>query len=157
MAGGKILINSAHASALNLNDAELAMLLSHEMQHALQEHNLKEYTEALRLFPAWRAKAFSILEDAVDNDATLVRALAKLNFQQEIEADAEGMKLAWRAGWPASQLATYFKKLKRASNMPNFESASHPASARRGQAARALAVDLDAINSKKIDTAPAKN
>jgi predicted Zn-dependent protease len=146
MAGGKLLISQAHVIALSLSDAELAMLLGHEMQHALQQHNLKEYQEALRLFPAWNDQAFSALEEAVDNDASLIRALAPLNFLQEIEADTEGMKLAWRAGWQAGKLAIYFKKLMRASTTPHFDSASHPASARRWQAARSLAEILDSGN-----------
>jgi predicted Zn-dependent protease len=72
-----------------------------------------------------------------------MRALARFNFDQEIEADREGLMLAWRAGWPASRLANYFKKLSRASHSANFDSDSHPAPARRWQAARALAQDLE--------------
>ncbi len=146
MAGGKLLLGQAHAVKLSLNDAELAMLLSHEIEHALQQHNLKEYAEALRLFPVWQQQPFSALEVAVDNDTGLMHALARFNFDQEIEADREGLMLAWRAGWPASRLANYFKKLSRASHSANFDSASHPAPARRWQAARALAQDLEAPN-----------
>lgn len=143
MAGGKLLISQNQVLALSLNDAELAMLLSHEMQHALQQHNLKEYLEAMRLFPIWKTRPFSDLEDAVDNDATLIQALSALNLKQEAEADVEGMKLAWRAGWRASDLAQFFRKLTRSSAMPNFDSASHPAPGRRWQAALKLAAALD--------------
>ncbi|MES2049470.1 MAG: M48 family metalloprotease [Pseudomonadota bacterium] len=151
MAGGKLLVSQNQVLALNLNDAELAMLLSHEMQHALQQHNLKEYLEAMRLFPVWKTRPFSALEDAVDNESTLILALSALNLKQEGEADIEGMKLAWRAGWRAHDLAQFFKKLARSSSRPNFDSASHPASGRRWQVARELAATLDA---SKKDTLP---
>ena len=144
MAGGKILISQVQVQNLNLNDAELAMLLSHEMQHALLQHNLKEYVEAIRLFPTWKNRPFSDLEDAVDNDATLLQALAGFNFKQEIEADKEGLKFAWRAGWKAADLAQFFKKLGASNPMKNFDSISHPAPARRWKDARELASVLDA-------------
>lgn len=144
MAGGKIFISQSKVQALNLNDAELAMLLSHEMQHALIQHNLKEYVEAIRLFPAWKNRPFAELEDAVDNDAMLIQALAEFNFNQEIEADMEGLKFAWRAGWKATDLAKFFKKLGTSNTMKNFDSVSHPAPARRWKAARDLAGTLDA-------------
>ena len=51
MAGGKLLLGQPFADDLELDDAELAMVLAHEMQHALLRHNLQEYAEALRLDP----------------------------------------------------------------------------------------------------------
>lgn len=143
MAGGKLLVSQTHVINLRLNDAELAMLLSHEIEHALQQHNLKEYNEALRRFPVWSQRPFAELELAVDEDAELMQALAGFNFRQEIEADHEGLKLAWRAGWPPKALANYFKKLARASRLANFDTVSHPAPARRWQAARELAQVLE--------------
>lgn len=144
MAGGKLLIGQAHVDELRLNDAELAMMLSHEIQHAIQRHNLLEYEEALRIDPALQNQPFAVLEDKVDNDADLMHRLAGFNFAQEIEADREGLLLASRAGWPAHALANYFKKLTRASARPNFDSESHPAPAHRWLAARELAERLDA-------------
>jgi Zn-dependent protease with chaperone function len=66
MAGGKILLSQAYVEQLSLNDAELAMVLSHEMQHAILQHNVKEYDEAVRRDPGWLAQPFSALEHAVD-------------------------------------------------------------------------------------------
>src|SRR5471032_1037309 len=53
MAGGKILLSRAYAERLELSDAELAMLLAHEIEHATLRHNLKEYELAMRLDPRW--------------------------------------------------------------------------------------------------------
>lgn len=144
MAGGKLMVSRAYVHKLLLTDAELAMLLAHEICHAVLRHNLLEYEEAMRIEPAWRGRPFPELQDAVDSDSALMRKLAPLGIRQEAEADREGLKLAWRAGWPASDLARYFQKLARSSHAPNFEQFAHPAPAQRWRAAQELAAGLDA-------------
>jgi predicted Zn-dependent protease len=139
MAGGKILLSQSYVEEMALTDAELAMVLSHEMQHAILQHNLKEYEEAVRLDPRWLAQPFSALEYAVDHDARLMGRLAALNKEQEVEADRAGLAMAWRAGWPAMHLAGYFRKLESASSMSDRGSASHPAPMQRWRAARSQA------------------
>ena len=144
MAGGKLMVGKPYVDGLRLDDAELAMLLSHEIAHATAYHNLKEFDEALRLDPSWQERPFAQLEDAIDNDSALVATLSALNFAQEAEADREGLKLAWRAGWPAIRLANYYRKAARASGMANFDSRTHPSPSSRWQAARELAESLPA-------------
>src|SRR5471032_1755257 len=142
MAGGKMLVSRAYVERLELNDAELAMLLAHEIEHATLRHNLKEYEQAMRLDPRWSQRPFVELEDAVDNDAALVAQLAPLDFAQEVEADREGLLLAWRAGWPPMRLANYFKKIVQVSGRPNSDSDTHPSPASRWTAARTMAAAL---------------
>lgn len=142
MAGGQMLVSEAYAARLELSDAELAMLLAHEIEHATLRHNLKEYEQAMRFDPRWSQRPFVELEDAVDNDAALVAQLAPLDFAQEVEADREGLLLAWRAGWPPLRLANYYKKIMRVSGRPNSDSDTHPSPASRWAAARALAAEL---------------
>lgn len=142
MAGGKILVGQAYVEQLGLSDAELAMVLSHEMQHAILLHNLKEYEEAARRDPRWLARPFAELEEAVDHDAHLMGQLASLNRDQEIEADHEGLAMAWRAGWRAYELAAYFRKLEQAATMSHIGSASHPSALQRWRAARRQAERL---------------
>lgn len=142
MAGGKILVSLAYVQRLELNDAELAMLLAHEIEHAALRHNLKEYQQALRLDPRWAGRPFLELEHAVDNDSGLMDQLAPTNYEQEVEADREGMLLAWRAGWPAAQLAGYFKKMYRGSVSPRRSKPDYPSPQLRWQAARELAATL---------------
>jgi predicted Zn-dependent protease len=149
MAGGKILLSQPYVERLALTDAELAMLLSHEMQHALLLHNWKEYQEALRLDPSWRSKPFAILEEAVDIDVGLMSLLAAFNKEQEIEADRVGLQMAWRAGWPARDLAYFFKKLEQTSTMSNLSRASHPAPMQRWRSARSQA-DLLGTNTPDV-------
>lgn len=142
MAGGKILVGQPYVERLGLNDAELAMLLAHEIQHAALQHNLLEYQAALRLEPAWRARPFAELEDAVDNDQALISRLATTNYAQEQEADREGLLLAWRAGWPAAQLAGYYRKLVRDTDWPSRSKPDYPSPAQRWRDAQILAATL---------------
>jgi predicted Zn-dependent protease len=142
MAGGKILVSQAYVERLGLNDAELAMLLAHEIEHAALHHNLLEYQAALRLAPEWAARPFAELEYAVDHDRTLMVLLADTNYAQEQEADREGLLLAWRACWPAAPLTGYFRKMVRASETPRFSRSDYPSPAQRWRAAQALAAGL---------------
>lgn len=142
MAGGKILVSQAYVQRLELADAELAMLLAHEIEHAALLHNLKEYQQALRLDPRWAERPFLELEHAVDHDDALIDQLAATNYEQEVEADREGMQLAWRAGWAPEQLAGYFRKMFRGSVSPRRSKPDYPSPMLRWQAARALAAAL---------------
>jgi predicted Zn-dependent protease len=142
MAGGKILVGKAYVERLGLNDAELAMLLAHEIQHAALHHNLLEYQAALRLAPAWRTRPFAELEDAVDNDRALIARLASTNYAQEQQADREGLLLAWRAGWPAAQLAGYYRKMAREAEWPRQSKPDYPSPSQRWRDAQALATSL---------------
>lgn len=142
MAGGLLLVGGDHVRELGLNDAELAMLLAHEIAHAALLHNLREAEEAIRIDPSWGARPYAELEYAIDHDSALMRKLEALNAVQEEEADREGMRLAWRAGWRADALAGYFRKLARASQSPNFAAPGHPSPNARWAAARALAASL---------------
>ncbi len=144
MAGGRILVGQHYVKELDLSDTEVAMLLAHEMQHAIQKHNLKEALEALRLDPYWRDRPYSELEDAIDNNFSLMRKLQDINIAQEAEADQEGLKLAVRAGWPSRALANYYKKAARNSKWSNFDSSSHPSPSSRWHASRKLADELQA-------------
>ncbi|MES2017716.1 MAG: M48 family metalloprotease [Pseudomonadota bacterium] len=147
MAGGLIVLSQDYVERLKLTDAELAMLLSHEMQHAILLHNLKEFEEAIRLEPSWLARPFSELEDAVDNNLRLETKLAASNKAQEVQADRAGLAMAWRAGWPAMALTGYFRKLADARSMTSWgSSATHPSPLQRLRAARKQAELLDVGN-----------
>lgn len=143
MAGGRILVGQPYVAELGLTDAELAMLLAHEIVHATLKHNLKEAEEALRLDPSWRERPYAELEDAIDNNWSLMRKLEPINIRQEAEADLEGLRLAARAGWQPKQLANYYKKAARYSKWSNFDSASHPSPSSRWFAVQQLAKQLE--------------
>lgn len=142
MAGGHILVGQPYAERLALSDAELAMLLAHEIAHAALRHNLQEYELALRLEPARAAQPFADLWEAVDHDQALMDKLAPLGREQETEADQAGLLLAVHAGWPPARLANYYQKLLRSSAKPGIDSDSHPSPLSRWRAVQAQAASL---------------
>lgn len=140
MAGGKILIGSAFVGALALDEGELAMLLAHEVAHALAEHQRETLSEALQ-FNRQPVVPLDVLMERLDTDLSLQIKLSGLSSLQESEADQLGMVLAHRAGWPASAMVSFYRKLaeqERASVL----SGGHPAAASRLSMAKGMALLL---------------
>ena len=129
MAGGKILVASELVRRMALTDGELAMLLAHEIAHAVADHR----------------RAASRL--TMDSDATEEAREAAAALAQEDEADRIGIELAHRAGWPAASLLSFFDKLAAQESAGTF-SASHSPAAARAAAARILAEKLARSASK---------
>jgi predicted Zn-dependent protease len=123
MAGGKLLVGSAFVKRLDLNDGELAMLLGHEIAHAVADHRREASRATMESDPAEEVRA------------------TRIAVMQEDEADRIGMVLAHRAGWPAPVLVSFFEKVAAAEPAGTFNS-SHPPGAARVAAARARAQEL---------------
>ena len=124
IAGGKLLVGSAFVRRLDLSDDQLAMLLAHEMAHALAGHRRE------------RAPAGGMEDDmAWDNRQ------AAIAFAQETEADRIGLALARDAGFPVSGLLGFYDKLVAAEPAGTFSS-SHPSAAKRAEQAREWAAQL---------------
>lgn len=121
MPGGKILVGSAFVHRLALDDGELAMLLAHEMAHALAGHRRE------------RTLASNPDADPAGEVLATARALA-----QEDEADRIGIGLALRAGWPPQALVAFFDKLAAGEPAGSF-STTHAASRVRAGRAREYA------------------
>ncbi|HEX7605467.1 MAG TPA: M48 family metalloprotease [Usitatibacter sp.] len=123
MAGGKVLVGSALVKRLDLGDGELAMLLGHEIAHAVAGHR----REAIR--------------SSMDADVAQEIRQAEIAVMQEDEADRIGMGLAYRAGWPATSLVSFYDKLA-AQEGPGTFNSSHPSAQSRAAMARAMAQQL---------------
>lgn len=123
MAGGKVLVGSGLVRGLDLGDGELAMLLGHEIAHAVAGHR----REALR--------------SSMDADVAQEIRQAEIAVMQENEADQIGMGLAYRAGWPATSLVSFYDKLA-AQEGPGAFNSSHPSAQSRAAMARAMAQQL---------------
>jgi predicted Zn-dependent protease len=124
MARGKVLVGAPFVRRLALDDAELAMLIAHEMAHALAGHRRE-------LAPPASADA---------DPAGEVRA-TQVAMAQEDEADRLGMQLAHRAGWPPASLAGFFDKLAASEPAGSF-STTHMAPAVRAANAREMAARM---------------
>jgi predicted Zn-dependent protease len=137
MAGGKILVGSAFVRHLDLNDGELATLLAHEVAHAVAEHHRETFSEALFLnrFPA---VPLEVVMARLDSDLSLQIRLSTLSSLQESEADQLGMVLAHRAGWPATAMVGFYRKLA-AEEQGALIAGAYPATASRLSMAKGMA------------------
>ena len=119
MPGGKLIVGSRFVARLELDDAELATLIAHEMAHVIAGHR--------RPPPS----------DSMEMDVSERLRLAGIAFGQESEADAIGMELAHRAGWPSAGIVGFYEKLAAAQGQASF-SATHPQAAARLARAREI-------------------
>jgi len=123
IAGGKVLVGSAFVRQLALDDGELAMLLSHEIAHALAGHQREA------------------LPSSFEGDLSERMRQTEIAFAQESEADEIGMELAHRAGWPSASLVSFYEKLA-AAEAPGTFNSTHPAAAARLDMARTIAARM---------------
>jgi predicted Zn-dependent protease len=116
MAGGKLLVGGGYVERLQLDDAELAMLVAHEMGHVVGSHVRSKPSQALA------------------GDAAADLHEARLAIDQELEADDLGIGLALRAGWKPAELVRFFDKLAADEPAGTFN-ATHPTAAMRAERA----------------------
>ena len=136
MPGGKIMVYSGLVEKLQLNDAEIATVLGHEMSHALREHTRervsKAYEEQVALV------GLAVLTGAGPGTMQLADQVASVTFelphdrQQEAEADVMGLELMARAGYDPHEAISLWKKMMAAEKSePSQFLSTHPASANR--------------------------
>ena len=137
MPGGKIAFYTGILEQLRLTDDEVAMIMGHEVAHALREHARERIGKqsATRL----GANVISGLLGLGGLGDTLLNMggqLLTLTFsrQDESEADLVGMELAARAGYNPQAGVTLWQKMAAASKgaPPQFLS-THPSSGTRIQ------------------------
>jgi Zn-dependent protease with chaperone function len=151
MAGGKVLLGSQFVNQMQLTDDELAMVLAHEVAHALLEHQGEELSHARSLLPGKFPRVVRDVQFAIGFDYGLQLKLSALSRQQELEADWFGMILASRAGWNASTLVSFFKKLANTEES-GFNDMTHPSATVRLVYAKATAAALE----KNMNPAPVR-
>lgn len=118
MPGGKIAFFSAILTQLELSDDEAAMVMGHEMAHALREHARariakSQGTGALLSIGA-ALLGLGQLGDVAANIGTQLLTL-KFSRDDEIEADLVGLELAARAGYNPDASIVLWEKMGRAS------------------------------------------
>ncbi|MGZ5140402.1 MAG: M48 family metallopeptidase [Burkholderiales bacterium] len=103
MPGGKIMVYSGLVNQLRLTDDEIAIMLGHEISHALREHSRERVSQALAAQAAIGigAALLGAGEGAAELVNTGYEALIATRFSrtQESEADRIGLELAARAGY----------------------------------------------------------
>jgi predicted Zn-dependent protease len=130
MPGGKIAFFWGILQRLQLNDDEVAMIMGHEMAHALREHARERMGKSFATRGALEiGAAFFGLGDLGRLAAGMGEQMLTLVFSRddESEADLVGMELAARAGYDPAAGITLWRKMGAASKgaPPEFLS-THP-------------------------------
>ena len=123
MPGGKIAFYSGILTQLKLSDDEVAMVMGHEVAHALREHARKRMGKsavtqgAARLGGAVVASVLGIDPRLTDAAARGGANLLTLEFSREDESEADlvGMELAARAGYDPRAGVSLWQKMGAAS------------------------------------------
>ena len=144
MPGGKIMVYSGLINQLRLTDDEIAVVLGHEIAHALREHSREHMSQALAAQSAIGigAALFGFGQGSADLAGAGYQALVATRFSRndEAEADRMGLELTARAGYDPRAGVTLWQKMIQVSQggrPPEFLS-SHPAEASRVQEIQAL-------------------
>lgn len=137
MPGGKIAFYTGILEQLRLNDDEVAMIMGHEMAHALREHArerlAKTQATGIGLSIASQLLGLGSLGDAAANLGTQLLSL-KYSRDDETESDLVGLEIAARGGYRPEASVTLWQKMQSASGGggPNFLS-THPSGSNRIQ------------------------
>lgn len=140
MPGGKIGFYTGILDQLQLSDDEVAMVMGHEIAHALREHSRERMGKTTvtngvaRLGGALAASIFGVDPRITDTIAQGGASLLSLEFsrENETEADLVGMELAARAGYdPRSGVSLWQKMSANNNNAPPQWLSTHPSGSSR--------------------------
>jgi predicted Zn-dependent protease len=144
MPGGKIMVYSGLIDRLHLSDDEIAIVLGHEIAHALREHSREQVSQALAAQVAIDLGGvllgFGTTSAKIANIGYDTLIATRFSRTDESEADRIGLELTARAGYDPRAGITLWQKMTNASQggrAPEFLS-SHPAEANRVQQIEAL-------------------
>ena len=114
MPGGKIAFYTGILDQLQLNDDEVAMIMGHEMAHALREHSrerlAKSRATGMGLSVASQLLGLGQLGDVAANLGTQLLTL-KYGRDDETEADLVGLEIAARGGFKPEASVQLWKKM----------------------------------------------
>ena len=144
MPGGKIMFYSGLIRQLGLTDDEIAIVMGHEIAHALREHSREQVSQAIAAQTAIGVGAalLGLGQGSADIAGVAYQSLLATRFSRtdETEADRIGLELAARGGYDPRAGVSLWQKMGQASSggrPPEFLS-SHPTNASRVQEIEAL-------------------
>ena len=142
MPGGKIMCYSGPVKQLNMTDDEIAVVMGHEIAHAVREHSREQVSQARAAQTAISVgTALPGLEGGSTDLAGKVReALIATRFTRTDDADGIGLVLAARARCNPCAGASFWQeiiKVNQGNRPPEFLS-SHPAETNRIQQIESL-------------------
>jgi predicted Zn-dependent protease len=136
MPGGKIAFFTGILEQLQLTDDEVALVMGHEIAHALREHARERAAKSTLTNVGGRVIGALIFGQAGEMLGAGAGNLLTLKFSRddEKEADLVGMELAARAGYNPAAGVTLWEKMGRAAKgAPPQWMSTHPASETRIQ------------------------
>jgi predicted Zn-dependent protease len=140
MPGGKIAFFSGIIKSLKLTDDEAAVVMGHEMAHALREHSRERMAKSgltgagAKVLGAGLAAILGIDPNLTDMAAGLGTNLAIMKFSRndETEADLVGLDIVARAGYdPRAGIALWKKMGMLNKGAPPQWLSTHPAGSNR--------------------------
>lgn len=144
MPGGKIAFYSGLIKQLSLSDQEIAIVMGHEISHALREHSREQVSQAIAAQTAIEVGAvlLGLGGGSANLASTAYQALIATKFSRvdENEADRMGLELTARAGYdPRAGISLWQKMIKanQGGRPPEFLS-THPAESNRIQQIESL-------------------
>lgn len=145
MPGGKIMFYTGLVRKLNLTDEEIAVVMGHEIAHALREHSREQVSQAAAAQTAIGigTQLLGLGGGVSQITGAAYEALVASRFSRahEIESDRIGLELMARAGYNPQAGVTLWQKMGTATNSsggaPDFLS-THPSDSSRVQQIQAL-------------------
>jgi predicted Zn-dependent protease len=138
MPGGKIAFFTGILNSLELNDDEIAMVMGHEIAHALREHAREQAAKNTLLGGAANILGMMVSGSRYGDLANVAisagRGLASRAFSREDESEADlvGMELAARAGFdPRAGISLWEKMAKASTGSPPAWLSTHPSNSDR--------------------------
>ena len=161
MPGGKIAFYTGILDQLQLNDDEVAMIMGHEMAHALREHSrerlAKSRATSMGLSVASQLLGLGQMGDVAANLGTQLLTL-KYGRDDETEADLVGLEIAARGGFKPEASVQLWKKMLGATGggkgQPSFLS-THPSGNNRIQELEANLPKVAQLYEKALQGRPA--
>lgn len=144
MPGGKIMFYSGLIEQLKLSDDEIAIVMGHEIAHALREHSREQVSQAIAADSALNvgAAVFGLSANTAKLTGTAYQALVATKFSRtdESEADQIGLELSARSGYDPRTGVTLWQKMLEANkgNQPPEFLSTHPAEKNRAQEIQSL-------------------
>lgn len=142
--GGKIMVYSGIINQLNLTDDEIAIVLGHEIAHAVREHSREQVSQSLAAQTAIGigTAALGLGEGTANLAGMGYQAFLATQFSRthENEADRVGLELTARAAYNPHAGITLWEKMiniSKGGKPPEFLS-THPAETNRIQQIQAL-------------------
>ena len=137
MPGGKIMVYSGLIEKIALNDNEIAIVIGHEIAHALREHSREQVSQAMAAKTAidigTSLLGLGSVTSGMASSGYKALVASKFSRNDESESDSIGLELAARAGYDPRAGVTLWEKMIAASggNAPAEFLSSHPAGASR--------------------------